>query len=92
MIPEYVREIQKLWEESFKTQIKMFENMIAAMNNLIRLNIMQDDIAVFRVKIQSGGRISIPEAERSALGLKDGDIVKVIICLLYTSPSPRDRG
>jgi len=79
MIPEYVREIQKLWEESFKTQIKMFENMIAAMNNLIRLNIMQDDIAVFRVKIQSGGRISIPEAERSALGLKDGDIVKVII-------------
>jgi len=35
--------------------------------------------AVFKASVQSNGRISIPEAEREALGIKDGDLVQVII-------------
>lgn len=35
--------------------------------------------AVFKTKVQSGGRISIPEAERIVLGIGEGDIVQVIL-------------
>jgi len=33
----------------------------------------------FKTSVGSNGRISIPEAERDALGLKEGDLVQVII-------------
>ena len=35
--------------------------------------------ATFKTGIGSNGRISIPEAERSALGLSEGDLVQVIV-------------
>ena len=35
--------------------------------------------AMFKTTVQSGGRISIPEAERQALNIEDGDLVQVII-------------
>jgi len=35
--------------------------------------------AVFKTKVQRGGRISIPEAERDVLGINEGDIVQVIL-------------
>ena len=35
--------------------------------------------AVFKTKVQRGGRISIPEAERAVLGIDEGDIVQVIL-------------
>ena len=35
--------------------------------------------AVFKTKVQRGGRISIPEAERDVLGIDEGDIVQVIL-------------
>jgi len=35
--------------------------------------------AIYKARIQKGGRIKIPEEERSALGLKEGDVVQVII-------------
>lgn len=35
--------------------------------------------AAFKTAIGSNGRISIPEAERSALGLAEGDLVQVIV-------------
>lgn len=33
----------------------------------------------YKTSIGSNGRISIPEAEREALGLKEGDLVQVVI-------------
>jgi bifunctional DNA-binding transcriptional regulator/antitoxin component of YhaV-PrlF toxin-antitoxin module len=35
--------------------------------------------AMFKTTVQSGGRISIPEAERQALNIADGDLVQVIV-------------
>lgn len=35
--------------------------------------------AAFKTSIGSNGRISIPEAERSALGLSEGDLVQVVV-------------
>ena len=38
----------------------------------------------YKTSVGSNGRISIPEAERKALGLKEGDLVQVIILPLAT--------
>jgi AbrB family looped-hinge helix DNA binding protein len=35
--------------------------------------------AMFKTIVQSGGRISIPEAERNALNIQEGDLVQVIV-------------
>jgi AbrB family looped-hinge helix DNA binding protein len=34
---------------------------------------------MFKTTVQSGGRISIPEAERQALNIEEGDLVQVIL-------------
>jgi AbrB family looped-hinge helix DNA binding protein len=35
--------------------------------------------AVFKTSVQKAGRISIPEAERRALEIKEGDLVQVVV-------------
>ncbi|MBI3022123.1 MAG: hypothetical protein HYY68_00165 [Thaumarchaeota archaeon] len=35
--------------------------------------------AVFKATVQKAGRISIPEAERQALKIKEGDLIQVIV-------------
>jgi AbrB family looped-hinge helix DNA binding protein len=48
-------------------------NYISTMQNALHFN------AMFKTTVQSGGRISIPEAERDALNIEEGDLVQVII-------------
>ena len=43
--------------------------------------------AIFKTKVQRGGRISIPEAERDVLGISEGDIVQVILAPIKKSTS-----
>lgn len=43
--------------------------------------------AVFKTRVQSGGRISIPDAEREALDIEEGDIVQTFVL-----PIKRTRG
>jgi len=43
--------------------------------------------ATFKTRVQSGGRISIPDAEREALDIDEGDIVQTVIV-----PVKRNRG
>lgn len=41
--------------------------------------------AVFKTRVQSGGRISIPDAERDVLDIEEGDIVQAFIIPLKRS-------
>ncbi len=50
---------------------KMF-NMAQMMPNFLSWG-------AYKTSVGSNGRFSIPEAERSALGLKEGDLVQVVI-------------
>ena len=50
---------------------KMF-NMAQMMPNFLSWG-------AYKTSVGSNGRISIPEAERSALGLKEGDLVQVVV-------------
>ncbi len=36
-------------------------------------------MATFKTRVQSGGRISIPDAEREALDIGEGDIVQTVV-------------
>jgi hypothetical protein len=36
-------------------------------------------MATFKTRVQSGGRISIPDAEREALDIEEGDIVQAVV-------------
>lgn len=55
------------------TQTEAASDFLTTMQRLTRFN------AMFKTVVQSGGRISIPEAEREALGIKEGDVVQVIL-------------
>lgn len=79
IVQEYFREVQRFWENLFKYQANLIETLNSTLKNLVKYNIMNNNIAVFRAKVQSGGRISIPETDRVVLNLQDGDIVKVIV-------------
>jgi AbrB family looped-hinge helix DNA binding protein len=69
-----------------QTQSTMMNNMSSmqskSMDTMFNIGQMLPSFmnwGAYKTTISSNGRISIPEAERNALGLGDGDLVKVII-------------
>jgi len=79
---EYFRKSLEVWENVMKVQqelMKRFTEIQSSFLEFHKYTPFSNNIATFRAKIQSGGRVSIPEADRAALNLKEGDIVKVIV-------------
>ena len=73
-------------ESTKQTQSNMMNNMSSmqskSMDTMFNIGQMLPSFmhwGAYKTTISSNGRISIPEAERSALGLGDGDLVQVII-------------
>ncbi len=67
-------EAQKDFMKQFSSiQQDAMQNYFAVLRGLSYYN------AMFKTTVQSGGRISIPEAERQALNIEDGDLVQVIV-------------
>lgn len=67
-------EAQKDFLRQFSSiQQDTMQNYFAVLRGLSYYN------AMFKTTVQSGGRISIPEAERQALNIEDGDLVQVIV-------------
>jgi hypothetical protein len=67
-------EAQKDFVRQFSAiQADALQNYFAMLRGLSFYN------AMFKTTVQSGGRISIPEAERQALDIEDGDLVQVIV-------------
>jgi hypothetical protein len=54
-------------------QQETFQNFFTMLQGLTYYN------AMFKTTVQSGGRISIPDAERKALRIEEGDLVQVIL-------------
>ncbi len=80
-------EILKGVSDSTKqTQSNMMENVASmqskSMNTMFSIGQLLPSFmnwGAYKTTISSNGRISIPEAERNALGLGDGDLIQVII-------------
>lgn len=71
---EKATEFQQNMLRQFSTiQFNAFQNMFSSLQGFTNYN------AMFKTNVQTGGRISIPEAERQALGIEEGDLVQVII-------------
>jgi len=73
-------------ESARKAQSNIMENVASmqskSMDTMFNIGQMLPSFmnwGAYKTTISSNGRISIPEAERNALGLNDGDLVQVII-------------
>lgn len=64
---------KELAKQVSSIQMDAIQNYFAMLKGLSFYN------AMFKTTVQSGGRISIPEAERQALDIEDGDLVQVIV-------------
>ena len=76
--------IKKAAEDAFVGQIDFFRKMTTSQLDAAQdfLTVMQRFTqlnAMFKTVVQSGGRISIPEAERRTLGIEDGELVQVVV-------------
>jgi hypothetical protein len=83
-IDDTVSSYKKAVEQGNQAQrefIKQFSNLQqdAMQNFFSMLQGLTFYNAMFKTTVQSGGRISIPEAERQALKIDDGDLVQVIV-------------
>ena len=81
-----VETLKEIASKGVKTQSEIMENFgniqSKAMDSAFKLaQSMQQFVSwgAFKTSVGSNGRISIPEAERDALGLKEGDLVQVVI-------------
>ncbi len=80
--PEYI--FNKALKKGAESQAEFVKRMTSmqfdAMQGFLgMLQTLTNSNAVFKATVQSNGRISIPEAERDALSIEDGDLVQVII-------------
>lgn len=78
--------LQAMTEGARKAQSNVLENMSSlqnkSMDTLFSLGQMLPSFmnwGAYKTTVGSNGRISIPEAERNALGLGEGDLVQVIV-------------
>ena len=83
---EPVDTLKDLISKGSKAQSDFVENLGSmqskAMDNAFKLAQTMPQFlswGAFKTSVGSNGRISIPEAERDALGLKEGDLVQVVI-------------
>ena len=78
--------LREVSDSTRQTQSNLMENMSSmqsksmdTMFNIGQMLLSFMNWGAYKTTISSNGRISIPEAERNALGLGDGDLVQVII-------------
>jgi len=80
---EALKEITDKASETQTNVMKNFANFQAkGMNTLFNMGqIMPNFLSwgTYKTSVGTNGRISIPEAERDALGLREGDLVQVMI-------------
>lgn len=77
--PNPMKAFQEVSEQATRQQRELFRQMLGAdSGGLPQLNAMSQT-ATFKTRVQSGGRISIPDAEREALDIEEGDIVQTVV-------------
>ncbi len=82
----FMQQFQEASEEAAESQAEFMREMMASMNttpsdlpDLSALSSFGMGTAMFKSRVQSNGRVSIPDAEREALDIEEGDIVQTIV-------------
>ena len=79
--PNMFKGVQQASETAVEQQQEMLQQLLAASQpnvNMGQLGAMSQ-MAMFKTRVQSSGRISIPDAEREALDIAEGDIVQTVV-------------
>jgi hypothetical protein len=79
--PALLESFQQASERTVEQQKRLFEQLMSAGStgfDMSNLNAMSQT-ATFKTRVQSGGRVSIPDAEREALDIEEGDIVQTVV-------------
>ncbi len=78
--------LNEMSQKVTETQSKFMNNLSSmqtnGMNKMFNISQMMPNFlqwGAYKTSVGSNGRISIPEAERVALGLKEGDLVQVVV-------------
>jgi hypothetical protein len=74
----FARSLQEASEQAIESQQEMVRRMMDPGGVGSQLGAMSR-MAMFKTRVQSGGRISIPDAEREALDIEEGDIVQTVV-------------
>jgi len=80
--PFFGRQMQEMGEEAVEQQMELFERFASGsggFDGFSQLSAMSQNAAMFKTRVQSGGRISIPDAERETLDIEEGDIVQTVV-------------
>ncbi|WP_049941722.1 AbrB/MazE/SpoVT family DNA-binding domain-containing protein [Haloterrigena turkmenica] len=80
----FTEQMQEAGEQVAESQQEMFKKMMQASSSNpfdtgSSFGPMNMGTATFKARVQSGGRISIPEPERDALDIEEGDIVQTVV-------------
>jgi hypothetical protein len=79
--PAMFEMFQETSEQAVEQQQQVFEQMLNGFGSGMDMNNLgaMTGMATFKTRVQSGGRISIPDAEREALDIEEGDIVQTVV-------------
>ena len=84
--PNLLKNIQNVSEQATKQQQEALQQLLLGANagtpglgDLPEQMGAMTQMGTFKTRIQSGGRISIPDAEREALDIEEGDIVQTVV-------------
>ena len=78
----FAKQFADMGEEAVEAQRSWFEQLadLSSMgSDGLGPTPMQLGTATFKTRVQSNGRISIPDAEREALDIEEGDIVQAVV-------------
>lgn len=76
----FAKQLQQMGEDAASVQREWIQQMMDLSSmGTDGIGPMQLATATFKTRVQSNGRISIPDAEREALDIQDGDIVQAVV-------------
>lgn len=82
---QFAAQLQEAGQEMTAQQLQAFTELVSTGTDRpsgvdpTGLASLGTRMAMFKTRVQSGGRISIPDAEREVLGIDDGDIVQTFV-------------
>ncbi len=92
-----VQALKEVTDKATETQANVMKNLAnmqsKSMDTMFNLGQIMPNFmnwGAYKTSVGSNGRISIPEAERDALGLKEGDLVQVIVLPLEKKSKNRE--
>jgi AbrB family looped-hinge helix DNA binding protein len=92
-----VQALKDVTEKTTETQTNLMKNLASmqskSMDTMFNIGQIMPNFmnwGAYKTSVGSNGRISIPEAERTALGLKEGDLVQVIVLPLEKKSKNRE--